>query len=196
MARSAKSSSRSRGGSSVGPLLLGILVGWVLAAIGIGLYFRFGSPPVAVTDRAALWEPLLDASVEPRAQAEAKQPPFPEGEDAFEGAAHSYRASCAQCHGTPGHDATQGHTMLPHAPQFFSLSDRKKTSAQSPGELYWKTAFGIRHSGMPAYNKSLTDTQLWQLALLLHAANDELPDPVRSILTAGTPPPQPTVVKP
>jgi mono/diheme cytochrome c family protein len=43
------------------------------------------------------------------------------------------------------------------------------------GETYWKVANGIRLTGMPAYKDLLTDTQLWQVALLLSDANKPLP---------------------
>jgi mono/diheme cytochrome c family protein len=177
--------------------LLGIVIGIGLTLVGIAAYMRFGSPPVAVTDASSLWEPLVaSVPLNTRARAEAKSAPFAADEDVFEGAAHTYRAQCANCHGTPGHDAPLGRSMLPHALQFFSPRDAHAIAAESPGELYWKTAHGARRSGMPAYGKTLTDTQLWQLALLLHSTREELPDPVQRILTEGVPPPQPTVVKP
>jgi thiosulfate dehydrogenase len=37
---------------------------------------------------------------------------------------------------------------------------------------------------MPSYKKVLTDTQMWQVSLLLKNADKELPDPVTKILTA------------
>ncbi len=199
MAKSNKPAPRSsyRRSGGAGRLLLGVLLGMLLSFLGVAAYFYFGNPPVAVTDRAALWEPLLlSVPLHSRASTQVKPAPFPASEDAFEGAARTYHAQCAHCHGTPGHDAAVGHLMLPRAPQFFSLRDRKVISAQAPGEIYWKTAFGIRRSGMPAYNRTLSDTQLWQLGLLLHSAGDELPDPVRNLLTQGEPAPQPTVVTP
>jgi thiosulfate dehydrogenase len=193
----AKGNSRRGGGSGIGKLLLGLVLGIVLTLVGIAAYLRFGNPPVGVTDAAALWEPLFaSVPLNARAHSEAKTAPFPASEDAFEGAAHTYRAQCASCHGTPGRDAGMGRGMVPRAPQFFAPRDVAATAAQSAGELYWKTAHGARRSGMPAYGKTLTDTQLWQLALLLHSVREEMPDPVRRILTEGLPPPQPTVVTP
>ncbi len=175
--------------------MLAFLLGVVLTLTAIVAYFYFGGPPVAVTEKAAPWEPLLSVPTNTRARLEAKPAPFPASEDAFEAGARTYRVQCAQCHGAPGHEASLGRMMLPRARQFFSSRDRNGTVAQTPGELYWKTAFGIRHSGMPAYNRTLTDTQLWQIALLLHSSND-LPDPVRSLLMQGLPQQQPTVVQP
>jgi len=193
----ARGARRSNNSGGAGKLLLGMVIGAVLTLACIAAYMRFGNPPVGTTDANALWEPLVaSVPLNARAHAEAKSAPFPADEDVFEGAAHTYHAQCANCHGAPGHDAPLGRSMVPHAPQFFAPRDAHTTAAQSPGELYWKTAHGARRSGMPAYAKTLTDTQLWQLALLLHSTRDELPDPVRRILTEGIPAPQPTVVKP
>jgi mono/diheme cytochrome c family protein len=43
------------------------------------------------------------------------------------------------------------------------------------GETYWKIKNGIRLSGMPAYGKALSETQMWQVSLLLSMANKPLP---------------------
>jgi len=42
---------------------------------------------------------------------------------------------------------------------------------------------GIRLTGMPSFNKTLSDTQRWQVSLLLANADKDLPDPVKKILT-------------
>ena len=184
-----RTSSRAGSGGAA-RVLIGVLVGCVLTVCGIVAYFYVGRPPVAVADHSAQWEHFLNAvPLERRASSEAKTPPFAADEDAFESAAHLYRSECAQCHGTPGHEAALGRGMSPHAPQFFSIRDRSATQ-QTAGELFWETAFGIRRSGMPAYNRTLTNSQLWQLSLMLHSATN-LPDPVRNILTANTQPSTP-----
>jgi len=51
-----------------------------------------------------------------------------------------------------------------------------------PGETYWKVANGIRLTGMPAFKQSLSDTQMWQVSLLLANAN-KIPDSVKQALT-------------
>jgi thiosulfate dehydrogenase len=43
------------------------------------------------------------------------------------------------------------------------------------GETYWKVANGIRLTGMPSYKNILTDTQMWQVSLLLANADKPLP---------------------
>ena len=52
------------------------------------------------------------------------------------------------------------------------------------GQTYWKVANGIRLTGMPAYGHVLTDTQMWQVSLLLKNADQQLPEPVVKILIA------------
>jgi len=55
-----------------------------------------------------------------------------------------------------------------------------------PGETYWKVANGIRLTGMPSFKESLSDTQMWQVSLLLANA-DKAPDSVKALLTAPPP---------
>ncbi|MFN2975568.1 c-type cytochrome [Terriglobus aquaticus] len=182
--------------SGAGRFFVGLASGILLSAAAIPAYFYFGHPPVAVSDKPALWEHLTErVAVDRRMARDARPAPFPAGEDAFEGAARTYRSQCAQCHGSPALESQTGAAMVPRAQQFFTR-DRRATAARPAGELYWATAFGIRRSGMPAYRKSLSNTQLWQLALLLHSADQELPDPVRDVLNPTLPATAPTGVQP
>ena len=79
--------------------------------------------------------------------------------------------------------------MYPHAPQLWVAHKKGGTgptvtgvSGDSVGETYWKVANGIRLSGMPAYSSMLTDTEIWQVSVLLKNADQPLPDPVEKIL--------------
>ena len=49
------------------------------------------------------------------------------------------------------------------------------------GVTYWKVANGIRITGMPGFNGSLSTAQMWQVSLLLADAN-KLPAAVQSAL--------------
>ncbi len=191
---SGKATARSRSG--IGRLMLGVLFGSVFTLAAAIAYFYLGHPPVAVSDKPALWEHLTTAvPLHHRQKAESKQPPFPAGEDGFEAAAKIYRTQCAQCHGNPGREAAMGRAMLPHAQQFFGR-DSRSTAARPVGELFWVTTNGVRRSGMPAYARTLSNTDLWNLALLLHAADGELPDPVRALLAPTIPATLPTQSQP
>lgn len=179
-----------------GRFLLGVGTGIALVCVSLLVYLLLGQPPVAVADKPPVWEPLLTTlPLHQRVRSEAKTPPFAASEEVFESGARLYRTHCAQCHGVPGQASTLGQQMGPRAPQFFAAHERQAAAAQLAGSLFWKTAFGIQHSGMPAYNRVLSNAELWQLRLLLHAAGGSLPDPVTAILVQGKLP-QPTAVTP
>jgi mono/diheme cytochrome c family protein len=77
------------------------------------------------------------------------------------------------------------------------LFEGKGVTDDKPGESYWKIFNGIRLSGMPGFSKSLSETQMWQLALLLANA-DKLPPAAKTALVAplgatGTAPTMPLV---
>jgi mono/diheme cytochrome c family protein len=67
--------------------------------------------------------------------------------------------------------------MFPRAPQLWAKhkSGAVGVSNDPVGETYWKIKNGIRLTGMPAYEKSLSETQLWQVSLLLSMADKRLP---------------------
>jgi mono/diheme cytochrome c family protein len=62
--------------------------------------------------------------------------------------------------------------MFPKPPQLFTGHGVTDDPA---GETYWKTANGIRLTGMPAYKQTLSDQQMWQVSVMLANA-DKLPD--------------------
>lgn len=59
-------------------------------------------------------------------------------------------------------------------------------SDDPPGETYWRVANGIRLTGMPAYKDVLTDTEMWQVSLLLANADKPLPSAALDILNGTT----------
>jgi thiosulfate dehydrogenase len=175
---------KSSGGS--GKLFLGILLGVILTAAGLFAYLKFGPLPVAVTDAPLPFEKQVVAlPLHARIDRETKNAPFGISEDVFEAGAHVYRAQCASCHGTPGHDVAFAKHMYPDAPQLWKRhGDVVGVSDDEPGETYWKVANGIRLSGMPSYSHVLSDIQMWQVSLLLKNADKELPGPVTQILNS------------
>jgi len=179
---------RSSGGSGgVGKFLLGFVVALVLVVVGAVVFFRFGALPVAVADAPFPFEKeIVHLPLDGRIGREMKQAPFGTSEDVFEAGARVYRTECAACHGTPGHDVGFARKMYPSAPQLWKKhahGDVVGVSDDEVGETYWKVANGIRLSGMPSYKTILSDTQMWQVSLLLKNADQPLPDPVAQILS-------------
>jgi thiosulfate dehydrogenase len=173
-------------------MLKGVVIGFVLAIIilGGGLYYYFaaGMAPVATTDPAMPFERMLshlalDAHIGKQATG---QSPVAADENAYLAGAEVYKQHCALCHGMPGQPATDyATTMYPNPPQLF----RGKGVTDDPvSESYWKTANGIRLTGMPAFKTKLTDTQMWQVSQLLAHAN-EIPDSAKKLLVPDVTPP-------
>ena len=174
-------------GGGFGKILLGMVLTLVVMAGGVAVYLRWGSPPVATADKPFPFEEqIVQVPLNARIDREMKTAPFGIGEDVYEGGAKVYKAECASCHGTPGHDVAFAAYMYPTPPPLWkkhATGSVVGVSDDEPGETYWKVANGIRLTGMPAFNHVLTDTQMWQVTLLLKNADQQLPDPVMKILT-------------
>lgn len=178
---------KKSGSGGFGSVFLGFILGIAAVAAGLFLYLHFGSLPVAVADAPFPYEKqIVKLPLNSRIDREVKTPPFGTSEDVFESGARVYRAECASCHGVPGHDILFARYMYPSTPQLWKKHGNSSVvgvSDDTAGETYWKVANGIRLTGMPAFQHVLTDTQMWQVSLLLKNADKELPMPVTQILT-------------
>jgi thiosulfate dehydrogenase len=172
--------------SGFGKVLLGFVLAFVVVGIGAGVFLKWGKPPVATADKPFPFEEaIVSVPLNARIDREIKTAPFGIGEDVYEGGAKIYKADCAFCHGTPGHDVALAAYMYPTPPQLWkkhATGSVVGVSDDEPGETYWKVSNGIRLTGMPAFDHVLTDTQMWQVTLLLKNADQQLPDPVMKIL--------------
>jgi mono/diheme cytochrome c family protein len=90
--------------------------------------------------------------------------------------------------------------MFPDAPALWEKHHNGEVvgvSDDPPGETYWKVANGIRLSGMPSYKNVLTETEMWQVSLLLANADKPLPPAAVDILNGvAAPPPAVAAVPP
>ena len=146
------------------------------------LYFT-GSAPVATTDSDMPFEAFFARkALHARIAKEApKNVPIEANEANYLSAVQLYKEHCAVCHGLPLAPKTAIATgMYPHPPVLF---EGKGVTDDEPGESYWKIANGIRLTGMPNYSKSLTPTQMWQIAILVANA-DKLPASAKAALVA------------
>ena len=161
--------------------VIGLLIGVLLLPVGAYLYVASGRAPVATTDSDMPFEEFLagkalDARI---AKEMPKSVPIPANEANYLAGADLYKQHCAVCHGLPLAPKTAiAAGMYPQPPR---LLEGKGVTDDEPGETYWKIFNGIRLSGMPGFSKSLSETQMWQIALL--AANaDKLPTSAKSSL--------------
>ncbi len=167
--------------------LLGILIGLLLVPIAGLLYFKFGDLPVAVADKPFPMErQITHVALNARIDREMiAQPPIQPTGDNLVAGAHIYVEKCAFCHGLYQQPSDIGKNMFPDAPPLWKAHHNGKVvgvSDDPPGETYWKVYNGIRLTGMPAYDKQLTETEMWQVTLLLANADKPLPPAALDLL--------------
>jgi len=166
--------------------LIGLIVGLIVVPLCVYIYFATGGAPVATAASPMPFEKTLaNAALHARVDKEMpKTVPVPADESNFIAGANVYRENCAVCHGFPGGTPTAiSRGMYPKPPK---LLEGKGVTDDPPGETYWKVANGIRLTGMPSFSESLSQTQMWQVSLLVANA-DKLPDSVKSALYRPTP---------
>lgn len=166
--------------------ILGVIVTLVVIAIAVYIYFGTGMAPVATASQAMPFEKrLANMALHARVEKEMpKQVPIQADETNLQAGAKVYMDECAVCHGLPG--KPQSDIALGEFPKPPHLFKGHGVTDDPPGETYWKVANGIRLTGMPAFDKHLSTTQMWQVSLML--ATEKLPASVTAILNA---PPQP-----
>jgi len=95
--------------------------------------------------------------------------------------ARLFKGRCSGCHGLPGRPNTAfANAMFPHPPQLFEKDQMVTDDPQ--GITYWIVTHGIRLSGMPAFDKALSESERWQVTMLIAHA-DKLSSQVQSILS-------------
>jgi len=166
--------------------LIGLIIGLILVPLCVYVYFVTGSAPVATAAPDMPFEKMLahGALSAHIAKEMPKSVPVPADETNFAAGAQVYRENCAVCHGLPGGTPTAvARGMYPKPPK---LLEGTGVTDDQPGETYWKVANGIRLTGMAGFSESLSQTQMWQVSLLLAHA-DKLPDSVKTALYRPTP---------
>ena len=164
-------------------ILAGLLIGIFLLLAAGYLFVILGGVPVATKSGPLPFEEFLakkglDAAIGKEA---GKPSPIPADEvNLLAGARIYQRAQCSVCHGQPGQpESAIAKGMYPRPPQL--LSPEQGVTDDPVGETFWVVKNGIRLTGMPAFNGSLTDSEMWQVSLLLLNA-DKLSTPVQEVL--------------
>jgi mono/diheme cytochrome c family protein len=152
-------------------LLLLPLVAWI--------YLAFGQPPVATADKPFPFESRI-VRLPLRARIAREMPaasPIAATNENLNAGASLYEDKCESCHGTADQPSAMGRSTYPRVPQLWIRHGNGAVGVSDDpvGATYWKVKNGIRLSGMPAYGKSLSEKQLWQVSLLLSMAAKPLP---------------------
>jgi mono/diheme cytochrome c family protein len=183
----------------------GILIGAILAPIAAIAYLLSGYAPAAAADPAFPLEGrIAELALQARIKREAPVRDLSQmsSADLLAGAG-IYKKECAVCHGLPDKPAPGiASGMFPEAPQ---LMNPPKRPGQGPGPQrgpsastappqvaraprpngdYWRVKNGIRLTGMPSYQKVLTDDEIWQVVGLI-ANRRRLPPEVKDALATN-----------
>jgi len=165
-------------------LLLGLILGVSVVCAGAYLYFSLGYAPVATSAPPMPFEErMAKMALHARIAKEAPSGvPVPADELNLIASAQLYREHCAVCHGVKGQSETAiAKGMFPKPPQLFQ---EHGVTDDPVGETYWVAKNGIRLTGMPGFDASLSEQQLWQVSLLLAHA-DKLPPNAQKALNSS-----------
>ncbi len=161
-------------------MLKGLVAGFLLtvaAALLAGYLLLVGGRIPANADatpgRLETWMAgtSLDATLAREAPKDANPVPVSDA-NLIEGI-NLYAQHCALCHGTAAGDSSASPVakgLYPRPPQL--ATDGVEDDPE--GVSFWKIKHGIRWTAMPSWGGSLTDQQIWTLALFLKHM-DKLP---------------------
>lgn len=107
----------------------------------------------------ALLETMRERSIQVRS-AKIQTPDLTDRTRMLKGAGN-YEAMCAQCHLAPGVAHTEMSKGLYPAPP--NLSQQKF----APAQAFWVIKHGVKASGMPAWGKSMSDDDIWDIVAFL-----------------------------
>lgn len=139
-----------------------ILTGLGVAAVLAGACFVYAGiyNPAATVQHTAPVYWLLNVAMRQAVQRHASEirvPPLNDRPLLARGG-QLYRAHCVQCHGAPGVAPDAFALGMTPLPANLALTAREWND---PAELYWVIRYGIKMSGMPAWEFRLSDADLW-----------------------------------
>jgi mono/diheme cytochrome c family protein len=136
-----------------------LLIGGLgLALLGF-LPTRANTPPPETESRIAM--SALDSSVERHAP-RANSPVPPTDENLIEGM-KIYTMNCALCHGgIDQRPSTLEKSLYPPAPNFI-----QHPPDDEEWHVYYVIRTGVRYTGMPAWDKTLSEPDIWKVTAFL-----------------------------
>jgi mono/diheme cytochrome c family protein len=150
----------------MGNFILGVIVALLILAVG-GLVFAFlGFVPTNADSTPPRWEhrianSALDAAMERHAPRLTN--PIPPTDDNLIEGMKIYTMNCAVCHGALDNKVSPlENSFYPPPPQIVlnPLDDPE-------WHIYYAIRTGIRYTGMPAWNKALTEQDMWKVTAFL-----------------------------
>lgn len=144
-------------------MLIAFIVGLITAPVLFILAGIAGWLPSSSSTEPPKWESsigmrALDASLEKRSDG-LRNPIAPKDAASLAAGAKIYSDNCSGCHGSAKGPSAFGSGFYPRVPQFF-----QQGTDVNPNGAFAAIHDGVRYSGMPAWDKQLSDQQIWQVA--------------------------------
>jgi len=151
----------------MGNFIRGLIIGAIALAAAAYGYARLGFIDLRADQNPPAWEERLatsamDESTERHAPRQ-KNPLLPSEENLLAGA-RLYHDKCSDCHGSPVNpNSDYGRSFYPRAPQFM-----KQAPDMPDHENFYIIKHGVRWTAMPAWGNIMTDSEIWQVVLVLN----------------------------
>lgn len=157
--------------------LIAVVVGVIWTAKSGRVNFEADQTPPSLERSFAMG--AMDAATEKHAP-DVKNPLAPTEDNVVAGA-HVYLDHCAGCHGVPSNPDSQfARSFNPPVPGFF-----QDAPDMPENQNFYIIQHGIRWTGMPAWNKTLNDNQIWQVVTFMSNI-EKLPASAKKIFDLNT----------
>jgi cytochrome c len=173
----------------MGKFLLGVVITLlVLILVGLGVAMLGFVPTAANVEPPHLERHLAMSAVDASADRHAPRigNPLTSTDQNLEDGMKLYTMNCALCHGDLDRKpSTLATSFYPPPPNLIS---------NPPDDPEWRIFYtlrtGIRYTGMPAWDKTLTDLEMWKITMFL-SHMDKLPPAVQEYWKTSFNPPAP-----
>jgi thiosulfate dehydrogenase len=167
--------------------ILGFTAAVVALVVGGFLFVTSGALPAGQDSKPSgleTWAAKKSLRAAMRREAQGLKSPIPPTDENLAAGIALYRSHCQVCHGgADGAASSIAKGLTPSAPQLA----KHGVEDDPEGTTYWKVAHGIRFTGMPAFRETLSDHEIWQIALFSKHM-DSLPPGARSAWLTGKAP--------
>jgi thiosulfate dehydrogenase len=146
--------------------VLGIVVAIFLLALAGLAFALLGYMPTSADANPTHWEEriamnALDASMDRHAPRVSS--PFPATDDSLIDGMKIYTMNCSTCHGTLDNKPSPiAHSFYPPAPQLIL-----HPPDDPEWHLFYAISTGVRYSGMPAWERAISEQDRWKVTAFL-----------------------------
>ena len=145
----------------------GMIVGALALAAGVYGYARLGFVDLRADQSPSALEERIAGNVMDESTGRHSLPqknPLPPTVGNLLAGARLYRDKCSDCHGSPVNpNSDYGRSFYPRAPQFM-----KQAPDLPDHENFYIIKHGVRWTAMPAWGNLMTESEIWQVVLVLN----------------------------